>query len=83
MLQAFIDPVSMFGNTLIYKGLIRNMRYVRLATHRLERRALLLATTCGDTGFSRNLRYYLGTTSPPHPFFLRHWLVSTNSQLIN
>jgi hypothetical protein len=45
MLQAFIDSVSRFGDTLTYKGLIRNMRYVRLTPHRLELRALLLAIT--------------------------------------
>jgi hypothetical protein len=56
MLQAFIDSVSRFGETLTYKGLIPNMRYVRLTPHRLELRALLLAITCRDTGSGRDPR---------------------------
>ncbi len=44
-LQAFIESVRALGDALTYRELLRSVRYVGSSPHRMELRALLLATT--------------------------------------
>jgi hypothetical protein len=45
ILQAFIESVRTFGDTLTYKELLWSIRYVRSSPYKLKIKALLLATT--------------------------------------